>query len=339
MMTDLLVMKERLKIFYGKYEIYITPFLKFVLALISLFAINQNIGYMYRLKNPAIVLVVALLCSFLPINIIIIFGALFVILHLYTLSMECAIVVLVLFLLMFLLYFRFSPKDTLAVLLTPVCFALHIPYVVPLAAGFMGTPLSTISVSGGVIVYYVLNYIKLNSSTLGNLEADSVVQKFKYVVDGIINNKAMLVTVIAFSITVVVVYLIRRLSVDYSWRIATIAGVITNVIIILFGDFFMDLNVSIIGTILGNLISILLIMILQFFVFSVDYSRTEFVQFEDDEYYYYVKAIPKMMIATPEKKIKRINPQKQTQLKNSDKVLNPDRVIKKRGLDEDFDIR
>lgn len=338
-MTNLLVMKERLKIFYGKYEIYITPFLKFVLALISLLAINLNIGYMYRLKNPAIVLVVALLCSFLPINLIVIFGAFFVILHLYALSMECAIVVLVLFLLMFLLYFKFSPRDTLAVLLTPICFALHIPYVVPLAAGFIGTPLSAISVSGGVIVYYVLNYIKLNSSTLGNLEADSVVQKFKYVVDGIINNKAMLVTVIAFSITVIVVYLIRRLSADYSWRIAAIAGVITNVIIILFGDFFMDLNVSIIGTILGNLISILLIMILQFFIFSVDYSRTEFVQFEDDEYYYYVKAIPKMMIATPEKKIKRINPQKQTQLKNSDRVINPDRVIKKRGLDEDFDIR
>ena len=338
-MTNLLVMKERVKIIYGKYEIYITPFLKFALALVSLLAINQNIGYMYRLKNPAIVLVVALLCSFLPINLIIIFGALFVILHLYALSMECAIVVLVLFLLMFLLYFRFSPRDTLAVLLTPICFALHIPYVVPLAAGFIGTPLSAISVSGGVIVYYVLNYIKLNSSTLGNLEADSVVQKFKYVVDGILNNKAMLVMVIAFSVTVVVVYFIRRLSTDYSWRMATIAGVITNVIIILFGDFFMDLNVSIIGTILGNLISILLIMILQFFVFSVDYSRTEFVQFEDDEYYYYVKAIPKMMIATPEKKIKRINPQKQTQEKIQDRVINPDRVIRKRGLDEDFDIR
>ena len=44
--------------------------------------------------------------------------------------------------------------------------------------------------------------------------------------------------------------------------------------------------------------------IIQFFVFSVDYSRTEHTQFEDDEYYYYVKAVPKKMIAKEEKVVK-----------------------------------
>ena len=42
-------------------------------------------------------------------------------------------------------------------------------------------------------------------------------------------------------------------------------------------------------------------------MFSVDYSRSENLQFEDDEYYYYVKAIPKMNVSTQEKTIKRIN--------------------------------
>ena len=51
-------------------------------------------------------------------------------------------------------------------------------------------------------------------------------------------------------------------------------------------------------------------MVLQFFVFNVDYSRTEKVQFEDDEYYYYVKAVPKIVVARPEKKVKQINSQK-----------------------------
>ena len=30
-----------------------------------------------------------------------------------------------------------------------------------------------------------------------------------------------------------------------------------------------------------------------FFFFSVDYTCTEYVQFEDDDYYYYVKAVPR----------------------------------------------
>ncbi len=53
-----------------------------------------------------------------------------------------------------------------------------------------------------------------------------------------------------------------------------------------------------------------MIVVLQFLRCKVDYSRTEKVQFEDDEYYYYVKAVPKVVVAKPEKKVKQINSQK-----------------------------
>ena len=43
--------------------------------------------------------------------------------------------------------------------------------------------------------------------------------------------------------------------------------------------------------------------------FNVDYNRTEIVQFEDDEYYYYVKAVPKNVVAAADKKVKKINKQ------------------------------
>lgn len=46
----------------------------------------------------------------------------------------------------------------------------------------------------------------------------------------------------------------------------------------------------------------MLALVLQLTVFSLDYSRTEYVQFEDDEYYYYVKAVPKITIAVSEKR-------------------------------------
>ena len=60
----------------------------------------------------------------------------------------------------------------------------------------------------------------------------------------------------------------------------------------------------------GNLISMLLAFLLQFFVLSLDYSCTEHAQFEDDEYYYYVKAVPKVTVARAEKKVKQINTQR-----------------------------
>ena len=53
------------------------------------------------------------------------------------------------------------------------------------------------------------------------------------------------------------------------------------------------------GTLIfGLLVSVMLAMIYNFFFFSVDYTRTEYVQFEDDDYYYYVKAIPKMAVSS-----------------------------------------
>ena len=36
-------------------------------------------------------------------------------------------------------------------------------------------------------------------------------------------------------------------------------------------------------------------LILQFFLFHVDYRRTEYLEYEDDEYHYYVKAVPKVV--------------------------------------------
>ena len=48
-------------------------------------------------------------------------------------------------------------------------------------------------------------------------------------------------------------------------------------------------------------------LIYQLFVFSVDYSRTEYTQFEDDDYYYYVKAVPKIAISRTDVKVQEIN--------------------------------
>ena len=100
-MTNLLVMKECLKSIYGKYEVYITPLGKFFLSLITFIMINGKLGYMTKIDSLAVVLIAALLCSFLPMNFMVVMAALFILLHLYALSLECAVVVLAIILIMF----------------------------------------------------------------------------------------------------------------------------------------------------------------------------------------------------------------------------------------------
>ena len=308
-MSNLLEIKEAIKKIYSKYETYIFPVVKFLIAFIAFVSIKNQLGYMTRINSMAILLIAALVCSFLPVGFIIFIAAVFILLHCYTLALEAAVVVFCLFLIMFLLFFRFTPKDALCVVLTPICFGLKIPYVMPLAMGLIGTPLSAITVACGTVVYYILRFISQNSTALGATDAGEATARLRMVIDGILGNKDMLITVVAFVFTMELVYVIRRLSIDHSWTIASIAGTIVNVMILLLGDLMYDTNVSVIGILLGSIVSLGIAMVLQFFVFGVDYSRTEKVQFEDDEYYYYVKAVPKMTVAAPEKTVKKINSQ------------------------------
>ncbi len=283
------------------------PLWKFMLAFISLMLINGKLGFMERIDKTTAVLVVSLMCSFMPMNFIIIIAAAFVLLHVYALSLECAVVMLAAFLLMFLLYFRFSPKDTVVVLLTPICFWMHIPYAIPIAMGLLGTPASVVSVGCGTVVYYLIAYVNESTTTLISMEAEEITAKFRFIIDGILDNRAMVVTIGAFAVTLILVYLIRKLSVDHSWTIAIIAGSLVNIMLLLVGDLMFDTNVAIGGVILGTAAAALIAVVIQFFAFNVDYSRTEKVQFEDDEYYYYVKAVPKVTMATPEHKVKIVN--------------------------------
>lgn len=308
-MSNLLAIREKMKTIYSKFEVYITPVIKFLAAFVALMLINKNLGFMGKLGSTAIVLIIALMCSFLPLNFIILFSTAFVLAHMYKLSLEIAVFTLIVFLLLYLLYFRFSPRDTFVVVLTPVCFMLKIPYVIPLSMGLIGTPASIISVGCGVIVYYLIQFVHVNAAAIKLMDPDGSIVRFRYIVDGMLGNKAMLVTIIAFAATITVVYVIRRLSVDHAWTIAIISGSLMNVIVLLAGDLLYDTKISLPGTFVGALVSAAVGVVLMFFVFNVDYSRTEKVQFEDDDYYYYVKAVPKNTVAPKERSVKRINAQ------------------------------
>ncbi|WP_051204519.1 hypothetical protein [Butyrivibrio sp. VCD2006] len=306
-MTSLLELREYIKNFYVKYELYITYVWKFLLSLIAFTMIGNKIGYQTNLTKMPILLMAALLCSIMPQNFMVFISAGFILAHLYKLSILCAVVALIVFLLMFLLYFRFSPKDTIAVMLTPMCFYLSVPYVMPIALGLMGTPASIVSMSFGIIVAFLVNYFSSNATTFAGAEMEESAAQFQTIISELLSNKRMWVFIAAFAITLAVVYLIRRMSVDHAWTIAIIAGALTNIICLLIGDMMYTTELSFIGVVVQTIIAILMLFVLQFFAFNLDYTRIEKVQFEDDEYYYYVKAVPKVTVSTPAPKVKKIS--------------------------------
>ena len=76
---------------------------------------------------------------------------------------------------------------------------------------------------------------------------------------------------------------------------------------------------SILDSILSFILSVVILEVLQFFRSVIDYSRVENLQFEDDEYYYYVKAVPKISVSEEDINVKKINVRRKSLIRRRDK--------------------
>jgi hypothetical protein len=100
----------------------------------------------------------------------------------------------------------------------------------------------------------------------------------------------------------------------------------------LISDFILDQSEQIFAMILGTIFSAAIVYVVHFFKLTLDYSGVEHVQFEDDVYYYYVKAVPKVTVTTPQIKVKHINVKKTGQGLSRMGLHKQDA-----DLDEDYD--
>ena len=307
-MTNLLEIKDRLIRFYSKYETYLFPVVKFIVAIVLFTVINMNIGFMEKISRFPIALILALVCAILPVNATIWLAAFVVLADMYALSMEVAVTTLVLFAALFFLYFRFAPKDGFAAVFTPVCFKLNIPYVMPIGCSLLRDAYSVVAIICGTVIYYFLDGIHQNSGTLKNVVADgetaATTSKFDISVGQLLSNKEMYLVIAIFTITAIVVYLVRRLEVEHAWTLAIISGVLIEVVGLFAGYLVLNVSGKTLGLLIGNILSLLISFVIQFLFMNLDYARTERVQFEDDDYYYYVKAVPKKMVAVNEVTVK-----------------------------------
>ncbi|MFV0465930.1 MAG: hypothetical protein ACK5ML_07645 [Lachnospiraceae bacterium] len=307
-MTSLLELKEKLRGIYAKYEMYINPALKFLVALAVFSLINSSIGYMTRLDSFPLVLILSLLCSLLPVNAAIFIAGALIEMHMYALSLEVALVVFAVFIVAFVLFFRFAPTDGMNVLLTPLCLRFQIGPVMPVATGLLGRVYSVISILFGTFVFYFLEGIRKNASVLGDATAgDDPIEKISLTVRQLLGNQEMIIVMISFTLVTIVVNLIRRLSIEHAWTISIIIGLALNFLVQFTGFTFMSISGKLTGLLVGTAVSALIAVCIKFLFFNLDYSRTERVQFEDDEYYYYVKAVPKITVSGKAKQVKKFS--------------------------------
>ena len=329
-MDNLYVIKGQLQQVYAKYSKFIDKGVQFILALAAFYMINHDLGFMSLLSNPLITLGLAVICAFLPMIVTVLAAAVLILVQMAAVSLGIMAVTAAVFVIMFVFYVRFSPKTALVILLTPLAFLFHIPYVIPVAFGLVGAPSSVVAIICGTIVYYMIDYVKTSASALKSGGATAMISQLMTYLQQVFQNKEMIITIIAFVIVLFLVYQVRRMAISHAWKSASAAGAVVSIVIMAAGSAALDVKISYPELILGNVAAVIVGLILELLFFAVDYSRTESVQYEDDEYYYYVKAVPKIVVAAPEKTVKRINRRTENQ---ETEIINTDEIRRKSAED------
>lgn len=331
-MNDLYEKKEILLRLYAEKSKYIDKIVKFLLALMLMIFIGSNIGFLPVLSNPAVVVGISLVCAFMPVPMMAVLMMGIVLAEYYSWAMGCMIVAACVFLLFFILCLRFTPNRTWLVLFVPVAFMLKVPAVIPLVCGLIGTPVWFLPIACGTMAFYMIHYVSMYGAVMGDAVGAGLISQLTSYSKLLFTSKELLFTVIVLSVCLWVVYELRRMVVDNAWKIAIVAGCLLYIVAMVVGSIMLKLEISYVSVVLGSLMAAVVSFVLEFFIFSVDYSRTEYLQFEDDEYYYYVKAVPKISVAAPKKTVKRINERQDTSAIDADAV---NKAIKKPVLKDE----
>lgn len=306
-MDKIYEIKQHLVQYYAKYSRWIDAGIRFVLAILTFTFIASHIGFKATLTNPIITVVLSLVCALLPMVMTVVFAAAMVLVQFLTLAPGIAAVSALLLFIMFAMYFRFSPAKAHILLLTPIAFVAQVPVAIPVVFGLLGGPACAVPITFGVIVYYMLAHVKAYATVMGTFVENGIVTQITTFTQQLFSNKEMWIYIASFIACLLIVYFIRRLAIDHAWEIASVAGVLIHIIIMSFAHVVLNLTIEYLPLVLESLLTIVIALIVKIIFFSVDYSRAEHLQFEDEEYYYYVKAIPKVAVKVQEKTVKKIN--------------------------------
>lgn len=308
LVTTLLSFRDSMKSFYNRYDYIFTPIAKFILALYIFYYCNAHYGYMTALNNTLLIVGISIVSAFLPVEFIAFVGGVLILGHSFKAALDVGIVFFALLLIYVFGYGKFVPKSSIIVLLVPICYSLHLIYALPIILGFLVGPMAIIPMMFGVALYQYENMLSELVSVLATATEESEsVAGYQYIITGFIQNRSMLFAMCVFAIVILITYLIYKASFSYSWHVGFGVGALSNVVMFLLGSVIQVTEVGIVSVLLGSVVGVLIAESIQLFKGVLDYQRTELLQIEDEEYFYYVKAIPKLSVAESNKNVKHIN--------------------------------
>lgn len=305
MKVDLAV-RSHVSNFIIRNENVLRKILRAIWTLLGVAVISSSFGYSSLLSSLPVKALLTLAGFFLPSSGVAVMLVIYQVLQVLSLSQSIGIMVFIMFALAYLFCYSYKARSYTLLPGMAILYRIFVPYVGPMAAGLFGGYHDVTSViGGGVIAYYLKTVHDAVPSITEGADGTGAFDLLSSMVSGS-GFYFFIFSMIALFLSVCT---LKNLKTTYSWIIAVIGGAVAQMLIEFGGLMFFGTGPAMLSMVAGDLISIMLGIVCALLFRNLDFSRVERVQFEDDDYYYYVTAVPKIHIAEEDKEIKKISPQ------------------------------
>lgn len=251
-------------------------------------------------------LIMALVATLLPSRIGVLLALALCVYNIFLTSLIGAIIVGVMMLILYVAVARMFPDQIYFLILVPICIQWNFYLLPPLFAGLYLGAIAVVPVVVGILMWGLIQIVPAFMSLQMGESLDALPQMISdassYGIDQITKNEQMVYLLIISAILALVVSLVKKLHLDYAHYIAIGAGGVLGIICLIMGKVIVGLSGNLIVMVLLAIITIAGLAALEFLNLAVNYKRVQNLEFEDEEYFYQVRLIPKL---NPVKKTKK----------------------------------
>lgn len=305
-MSGLIQVRDAIRNFLRRFDEVISPLFCFIAAWFMFWSINKLYGYSELFERGIVTFLLSVICALVSAPVAVLIGSVVIIFNCFFVSKEIGIIAVLVFIIIYCMYMRMFPDCAWILFFVPIMYIFKLTYAIPLIVAIFAGASGMVPAAIGIFLYkFAIGVSDVNDMLLTAVKKEDV-DIYSYLIDNVLKNKEMLFTAIVFAIVILLTFFIYKLPFDYSWYVAIGAGGIINVLAFMIVGVMLDMETPFGSLVFGSFVGIIVTVAVQICKRLVDYSRKEVVQFEDDDYYYYVKAIPKYGVSEKKKTVKKM---------------------------------
>lgn len=281
----------------------------------------QNIGV---LNAFSVHMLLALLCVLLPARFVAFFSVAIIVYNIYQVSFWGALMAAALLLVLYVMVSRLCPDETVLMILMPLAMKWNLVLVVPLFAGLYMGVFSIIPIVGGILLAGFLKIIpaftQFNVTAIDALPA-AMSETMSYIGDQLLKNENLIFTMILCAGVVLVVYLLNKISINYMRYLSLCVGALVGLVCYIVGKMAGMTDTGILAALVIPIVSLAIMIVVEFFHMALNYQMAQRLAFADDEYYYYVRAIPKILGIRNKTEVKTITTGRSQESRETEPVV------------------